>query len=548
MTERRATSAHVAAVATLLLLPGVFWGLPTGKFVNGALVILDGGTPYRDFWTMYAPGSFYAVAGLFALFGREIVAQGIATVVVQGISAGLLFGMLRRLRIGVTVSLAMTAVFVGMLWRTAPELTTYPPALLFLLLAARRMLAHFDGGRPGATFQAGLFCGLAACFKHDVGAYGAIACGVATVLTPLAVGPRRPESWPATLTSLARLVAGSLLPLLPVAAVLARAAGASAGADLFVFPATVFAKVFGEKYPPLLPDFLGPLAAWMRHPASLELGRDALTQAGTWVTSRFPGAVLLAAVAVLLARRRRMDPADLGAALLFTALLPFFWQAAHVQRNTHLHSMAVFSMPLLGMAWRSASRARPALAAAGLVWAAALWIPPAMDAFLAFRALPGSLPLDLPGTRGIRVGPGDWGVYHPIARWIRAHVPEDEPIYVGVQRHDAVVITNQRFYYLARRRGCSPYYELHPGLTDDPDVQREMIRAIETSGVRCAVLWRFGWPDARLDRIRDRRRESFPRLGATLLDEHLATAFEPVAEYGEYVLLWRKGGPAQGPM
>jgi hypothetical protein len=44
-------------VAFLLLAVGSFWGLPSGKAVAGALVILDGGVPYRDFWTMYAPAS-----------------------------------------------------------------------------------------------------------------------------------------------------------------------------------------------------------------------------------------------------------------------------------------------------------------------------------------------------------------------------------------------------------------------------------------------------------------------------------------------------------
>ena len=70
----RRTAAVVAAAVALVLLPGVFVDLPAplGKAVAGACRVLAGDVPYRDFWTMYAPGQFYAVAGLFAAFGREL--------------------------------------------------------------------------------------------------------------------------------------------------------------------------------------------------------------------------------------------------------------------------------------------------------------------------------------------------------------------------------------------------------------------------------------------------------------------------------------------
>ena len=42
-------------IAFLLLAPGAFFDLPSGKLVVGATRILEGEIPYRDFWTMYAP-------------------------------------------------------------------------------------------------------------------------------------------------------------------------------------------------------------------------------------------------------------------------------------------------------------------------------------------------------------------------------------------------------------------------------------------------------------------------------------------------------------
>ena len=67
----------VVAASTLCLAPGILWGLPTGKAIEGALRIVDGQVPYRDFWSMYAPGQFYLIAGLFSIFGREVLVQAV---------------------------------------------------------------------------------------------------------------------------------------------------------------------------------------------------------------------------------------------------------------------------------------------------------------------------------------------------------------------------------------------------------------------------------------------------------------------------------------
>src|SRR3989339_322769 len=37
--------------------------------IYGATRVLDGCIPYRDFWTLYAPGQFYTIAAIFKIFG-----------------------------------------------------------------------------------------------------------------------------------------------------------------------------------------------------------------------------------------------------------------------------------------------------------------------------------------------------------------------------------------------------------------------------------------------------------------------------------------------
>jgi len=44
-----------------------------GIISYGAVRILHGDVPYRDFWTMYAPAQFYIVAVLYKLFGLKLL-------------------------------------------------------------------------------------------------------------------------------------------------------------------------------------------------------------------------------------------------------------------------------------------------------------------------------------------------------------------------------------------------------------------------------------------------------------------------------------------
>ena len=82
--------------------------------------------------------------------------------------------------------------------------------------------------------------------------------------------------------------------------------------------------------------------------------------------------------------------------------------------------------------------------------------------------------------------------------------------------------------------------EMHPGITDSVQIQREMIDEMETSGLRCAIIWHFSWSASVLDERKRNRMSKLEGIGSTLLDEWFHAEFEPVLERGEYVVLWRR--------
>jgi hypothetical protein len=174
------------------------------------------------------------------------------------------------------------------------------------------------------------------------------------------------------------------------------------------------------------------------------------------------------------------------------------------------------------------------------LYVAALLAAPLQNALRVVHDWQGSRTVDIPGTRWIRVPVRRFEVYEPIAKFIREHTREDERIYVGVERHDAIVITDMRFHYLTGRLSCCRYSELHPGITDRLEVQQEIAEGIEAAGVRAVVIWRFGWPQERLDQIKARRMAAVDGVGESWLNDYIEANFEPLAQHGEYVLMWRR--------
>jgi len=63
----------------------------------GAVRVMDGELPYRDFWMVYPPGIFYTLAGLFSLFGVSVMVERIFYVVVHLLIALQLYYLTARL-------------------------------------------------------------------------------------------------------------------------------------------------------------------------------------------------------------------------------------------------------------------------------------------------------------------------------------------------------------------------------------------------------------------------------------------------------------------
>ena len=172
--------ALLSAILFLAIL-GVYslsWFQGVGASVStiGAERVLRGEIPYRDFWTMYAPGHFYLLALLFRIFGSHILVETVAASVVCAAAAVVCYWLVLNLVNRRVAAIACAGIFVAATYNTGyfKSLGTYPPTILFVLAALNLMVLYYKSGKLRHLIAAGLATGAAVVFKHDVGGYTAL--------------------------------------------------------------------------------------------------------------------------------------------------------------------------------------------------------------------------------------------------------------------------------------------------------------------------------------------------------------------------------------
>lgn len=513
----------VALIALLLpvmflLIRSPFNFYDEGFALTGGQRVLDGQAPYRDFWGIYPPGQFYALAGVFKLFGANVLTARVYDTLVRFAAALAAFAL-----VGKTANrrLAWLALMTVGLLLAAAGFYAYAvfPALALGLWALWAWLKGLESGKPAWRAVAGVLFGLAALVRWDLAVYGAAGAAAAGYLYALHGGGRR--RWLTALFAPAGMLAAMLLTAgLGYAAVGLRSGWGNLFEQVFYFPAVKLHEVRALAYPALLDVSLKLDGAWMQFYLPL---------AGM--------ALVLGALGCALTRRAKTLAVG-GYTTLALAIfsLGLFNQA--LSRYDFIHvtpaSIAIF----LAVCGLTAHAARLARGRALLILSGALL------AIYALMYLP--LALRVIAQNVARTPP--WGCFSKIEkagcvyidpdqeaalRYIKGVVRPGQPLFVGNTRHDKVFVGDSGFYFLADRPIATRYDEIHPGVVNTLPVQEEIIGELERNPPPWIVLvdiWESTEPNA-----------SALSTGVTVLDEYLQARYRPVLQSGWYHILKRRG-------
>ncbi len=118
-----------------------------------------------------------------------------------------------------------------------------------------------------------------------------------------------------------------------------------------------------------------------------------------------------------------------------------------------------------------------------------------------------------------------------MVQFIQSNTSENDAIYVGVKNHDQFIINDVIIYFLADRQYATKYHELHPGVTNTLDVQKEMIQELEENAVKLIVLTQRYWKEPN-DTVVDAK--------LNYLDDYIYQNYELSEKFGAYEIWMQK--------
>jgi hypothetical protein len=159
----------LSASAYLYTILHVFWRYgDEGLVLYGSQLVLEGKLPYRDFFEVFGPGSFYWTGFFFKFFGIHLITAR-TLLLVTGVTLVLLpMWMTRRICRGPfelfpPVFLLLISIPI---W---PACSHHWDSNLFLFISLTMFLLWQDTGNPFFLSMSGIFSGLTYCFLQQKG-------------------------------------------------------------------------------------------------------------------------------------------------------------------------------------------------------------------------------------------------------------------------------------------------------------------------------------------------------------------------------------------
>ena len=97
--------------------------------------------------------------------------------------------------------------------------------------------------------------------------------------------------------------------------------------------------------------------------------------------------------------------------------------------------------------------------------------------------------LDVDVADGVKAPTAEARALAALVAYVRARVPEGEPVFVANPRHDLVKVGNPLLYVLLQRDNPTRYDVFQPGVVTSAPVQREMVRDLERARPEIVVRW-----------------------------------------------------------
>lgn len=510
-----------------------------GIALTGAMRVMAGQVPHRDFYFNYGAGSLLLYAGMFKIFGASVLVERITGLVA---SSGLIVSMYALARRVCTPAIAVAATVLCALWTMGDLIQGMGPAAdsIAVLWSTWLILPveNPDAQRRRA-FAAGLLVAALALLRYDLGI--GIACAhVAAIALFLLLqyrtsgkSPRRFVEqmcmYPVGIAVIAVPALIAYLRVAPIHDVLY---------DIVLYPARYYHAARHMPWPRLqrtsLADcevyVLPVLMLFALYPAVRKIWRrsEQTSSVAGWINLL----VAFSMAAIVLYMKGSVRP---GAGQMFTSTMP-----------------SIFLLAVLFQ-----HRERFALPGRAVLWIAAFLLfifgCAGVQAKLAFERQTSS------STLKWILAPAHQAPLPPYREWcdqktpittgfcflldndhirtmeyIEAHTRPGDTLYVGLTHHDRVFANDNILYFATQRLPATKWSHFDPFLQNRADIQQEMIGELGRNAPPYIVL------DSEFEQMHEPNGSSVS-TGVHLLDDYIASHYAVVQRYGELTILEKTG-------
>ncbi len=506
-----------------------------GFIVSGAMLVLDGRLPYRDFLSMYGPGQYYLTAALFALFGEQLLVVRLAHGFILAGLAVIVFVIAKDFsKHNRNLPFVVFFIYIGVGLFAKPSVG-YPAitATLLLLMGALALGKWVVESKNWILLLSSVAVGSAGLFRWDFGVFGLSVMGFTVLVNQFytdASGPQRFKVILLAAVPALAIAAVVYIPLLAVFSDPARWYQEVLHFSLFEFSKWRNLELIRPSYWGLMSALQHGGSAHLLYQSVLKLSYPILPAILAIGTLGLVGhsivrgdrkltgsrasvqAIFLALVSVLLLNQMRVRPSLWQGFPALVASLPLL---AYLIDNLKTR---IASSPHLS----AVVRASGFLAGAALLHVALQGFLAAVDDRL--------IELNTPRSTNVRVE-ADRASYVDLVNYIRANTQTNEAIYSGVMDHTRLFVNDAMLYFLTDRVPADRFLELEPGIANTRPGQTQIINALKDKGVQLIVL---------ADITSNEPNLTSKSNGIDDLDRYIHDNYQLVKSFGKYTVFLRK--------
>jgi hypothetical protein len=503
-----------------------------GLIYTGTFRVLNGDIPSRDFYTVYGPGQFYALAGLFKIFGANVLVARIYDSVIAASIVFISYLSLKRFVPG-WYSLCGSLCVIAVL--SVFQLDLYPVNPVLAISIAFASILVFLLERESSAFPfifISIGIAFAMVFRYDIAIMLCVAYGVPIALHIFINSRIHKDSFSKSFWQTIHIffILGTV-PLITIFFLIEADILIPAIKDILKYDSKSYVQMRSLPFPGIHQFVSNPIEfIFIYFP----------------IFSAIIAFITIALIYAPLGTCNSASTERLTPIIVFTSLTCFFFVKGWVR--TSGHHMLLSNIPAvllcfmctyhLGYLWIVAQKQK-FIQPTKITIQAGVWIVSLTFLVYMLRLNFQSGPLhrynaklafnkELPSVSIFQITKNQ----RKAALYIKNNTKEQERIHSATGRHDKIFVNDALVYFLSQRMPASKWHHYEPGLQNSANIQKEIISELERNEVSL-VMSDSSWDDVR------EPNKSAESSNVFILDQYLQMHFHKEISFDK-ITIYRK--------